>query len=64
MSAQVLMVAEKPSICTSIAQALGGPDMISRGKSPPIYEFQGLFQNKPVMFRVTSVTGSSDYIYL
>jgi DNA topoisomerase-3 len=53
----VLMVAEKPSICTSIAHALNKGNMETRGRSPPVHEFQGLFLNKPALIRVTSVTG-------
>ena len=55
----VLMVAEKPSICNSIAGALAGglEHCRSRGRTPPVHEFEGKFQNKKVTFRVTSVTG-------
>ena len=54
----MLMVAEKPSICTAIAQALAkGRGMDSRGKSPPVYEFDGSFLGKSARIRVTSVTG-------
>jgi DNA topoisomerase III len=63
----ILMVAEKPSICTSVAEALfamynrtrgGGNDGLqARGRSPPVYEFHGMFQGKPSFIRVTSVTG-------
>ena len=53
----VLMVAEKPSIATSIAQALCKGKLEGRGKSPPIYEFDGTFLNKNVIIKVTSVTG-------
>ena len=54
-----MMVAEKPSICNSIAIALsGGLEFCnSHGKTPPVHEFTGTFQNKKVMYRVTSVTG-------
>ena len=54
----VLMVAEKPSICTSIAQALSNGDMKTRGKCPPVHEFEGMFKGKAAFFRVTSVTGN------
>ena len=57
MTINVLMVAEKPSICTSIAQALSRGNMTNHGKSPPVYEFNGTFLNKPAFIRVTSVTG-------
>ena len=55
----IMMVAEKPSICNSIAIALsGGLEFCnSHGKTPPVHEFTGTFQNKKVMYRVTSVTG-------
>ena len=53
------MVAEKPSICNSIAIGLaGGLDKCrSRGKSPPVHEFTGTFEGKPALFRITAVTG-------
>ena len=58
MSVSVLMVAEKPSICTSIANALcRGREMETRGRSPPVHEFQGTFNGAPAFIRVTSVTG-------
>lgn len=57
MSISVLMVAEKPSICTAIAQALSKNNMNSRGKTPPIHEFEGTFQGKQAFFKVTSVVG-------
>ena len=59
MAPIILMVAEKPSICNSIAAALAGglDNCRSRGRSPPIHEFAGSFQGRTVMFRVTSVTG-------
>jgi DNA topoisomerase-3 len=55
----VLHVAEKPSICTAIAKALsGGADMESRGRSPPVYEFDGSFlRHKHCRVIVTSVVG-------
>ena len=60
MSSQisVLMVAEKPSICTSIAQALSrGKKLETRGRTPPVHEFSGSFLNRNAFIRVTSVTG-------
>lgn len=57
MTISVLMVAEKPSICTAIAQALSKNNMNSRGKTPPVHEFDGTFQGKRAFIRVTSVTG-------
>jgi DNA topoisomerase-3 len=62
-SYSVLMVAEKPSICTSVAEALygmynkGGSKLQSKGRSPPVYEFNGQFMGRPSFFRVTAVTG-------
>ena len=53
----VLFVAEKPSIASSIAQALCPVKLESRGKSPPVYEFDGVFLNKSSTIRVTSVAG-------
>lgn len=57
MSATVLMVAEKPSICTSIAQALCKGKMETHGRSPPVHEFSGSFRGQSATIRVTSVTG-------
>ena len=53
------MVAEKPSICNSIAAALAGSldKCKTSGRSPPIHEFTGSFKGQIVTFRVTSVTG-------
>lgn len=58
----VLMVAEKPSICTSVAEALNQltgsrEKLTSRNRSPPVYEFLGTFLGKPASIKVTSVTG-------
>ena len=55
----VLMVAEKPSICNSIASALvsNKSDLNTRAGSPPVHTFRGTFRNEPVLFKVTSVTG-------
>lgn len=65
MTVSVLMVAEKPSICTAIANALSASNnskMETRGRSPPVHEFTGTFKSKQgefhnAFFRVTSVTG-------
>ena len=57
MSVSVLMVAEKPSICNSIAQALSKGKMESRGRTPPVHEFTSTFMGKSAFIRVTSVTG-------
>ena len=56
----VLHVAEKPSICSAVAVALArGQDLGQRGRSPPVYEFEGEpFQGHAhVTTRVTSVVG-------
>jgi DNA topoisomerase-3 len=53
----VLMVAEKPSICNSIADALSHGKCDTRGGSPPVHEFGGNFHGRPCTFRVTSVVG-------
>ena len=41
----ILMVAEKPSICNSIASALAGglEHCKSRGRTPPVHEFKVFF---------------------
>lgn len=52
-----LMVAEKPAICNAIANGLSGGAMESRGRTPPIHEFEGDFRGERVLFRVTSVVG-------
>lgn len=52
---KVVMVAEKPSISRSIAEALSNGKFEScKGYSKflPVYEFEGMFQNKRVLFRV------------
>jgi DNA topoisomerase-3 len=56
------MVAEKPSICTSVAEALnqlaGNKNrLVSRNRSPPVYEFEGTFRGRSATIKVTSVTG-------
>jgi len=55
----VMMVAEKPSICNSIASSLAGglEHCRSRGKTPPVHEFEGTFLGHRCLYRVTSVTG-------
>lgn len=58
MVLNVLMVAEKPSICTAIAKALSNDHMETRGRSPPIHEFSSSFlRHDSVRYKVTSVTG-------
>ena len=51
------MVAEKPSIATSIAKALDTGDLVQSGKTPPIFEFSGTFKGQSICYRVTSVVG-------
>lgn len=58
MTISVLMVAEKPSICTAIASALSRGQMETRGRTPPIHEFQGNFQGKPAFFRYFFLSSS------
>ena len=54
----ILMVAEKPSIATSIAQALSPNKSVENlCKSPPCYEFYGHYEGKESFMRITSVTG-------
>ncbi|CAG9310955.1 unnamed protein product [Blepharisma stoltei] len=56
----VLMVAEKPSIAKSIAEALGGNNVEKRqgaSKICPVYEYNGRFFDEPAHFIVTSVAG-------
>ncbi len=56
---RVLMVGEKPSIAQSIAQFLspGGQFETRSAIGTPVHEFGGRFQDKPCLFRVTSVAG-------
>lgn len=56
------MVAEKPSIALSIAEALcGGSENFKKGvsyaRSLPVYTFGGYFKGKSAKFKVTSVAG-------
>ena len=58
--AQVVMVAEKPSIALSIAQALSGGKFEKRtsvARSCPIYVYNGTFKGHKATFKVTSVAG-------
>jgi DNA topoisomerase-3 len=57
MTVSVLMVAEKPSIATSIASALCFGQQLQSRKSPPIYDFEGKFKGMECIYRITSVTG-------
>jgi DNA topoisomerase-3 len=52
-----LMVAEKPSICNAIAEALSGGRHESRGRTPPVHEFNYPFMGGPCRMIVTSVVG-------
>ena len=53
----VMMVAEKPSICNSVAQALSGGNFETHGRVPPVHTFRGFFQGAPANIKVTSVVG-------
>ena len=55
----IMMVAEKPSIALSIAEAMSNNFVLKKGiaKQIPIYTFKGTFQGHPASFRVTSVAG-------
>lgn len=56
----VVMVAEKPSIALSIAQALSGGKFDKRtgpAKQCPIYTYSGFFKGHKATFKVTSVAG-------
>ena len=53
----VIMVAEKPSICNSIAQALSGGKHETHGKTPPVHTFRGNFRGQQANIKVTSVVG-------
>ncbi|PRW60157.1 DNA topoisomerase 3-beta isoform X1 [Chlorella sorokiniana] len=53
----VLMVAEKPSLAKSIAEFLSEGRMSSRHSNLDVHEWQGSFQGRPALFRMTSVIG-------
>lgn len=57
MAPSVLMVAEKPSIASSIATFLSHGRMSSRRSHLEVHEFDGSFRGTPVRFKVTSVIG-------
>ncbi|XP_030507422.2 DNA topoisomerase 3-beta isoform X1 [Cannabis sativa] len=54
---KVLMVAEKPSIALSIANALSRAHMSTRRGSTDVHEFDGNFLGFRAQYRVTSVIG-------
>jgi DNA topoisomerase-3 len=53
----VFMVAEKPSICNAIAQALSGGKHETHGKTPPVHTFRGNFRGHQANIKVSSVVG-------
>ena len=57
----VLMVAEKPSIATTLAEVLSGNSRVlkRKGKSPssPVHEFGAEFQGRAAHFKITSTVG-------
>ena len=57
MVAQVFMVAEKPSICNAIAQALSGGKHETHGRTPPVHTFRGSFRGQQANIKVSSVVG-------
>uniref|UniRef100_A0A1A9ZLV4 DNA topoisomerase n=1 Tax=Glossina pallidipes TaxID=7398 RepID=A0A1A9ZLV4_GLOPL len=56
---KVLMVAEKSSLATSLAQILSNGKCSSRkaNNNCPVHEWTGQFRNQTVLFRMTSVCG-------
>ncbi|KAK8805506.1 hypothetical protein WA158_002162 [Blastocystis sp. Blastoise] len=57
MVLNVLMVAEKPSIASSIAGILSEGKAQPKGGKLPVYAYSGKFQGRDANFRVTSVAG-------
>ena len=57
MVAQVFMVAEKPSICNAIAQALSGGKHETHGRTPPVHTLRGSFRGQQANIKVSSVVG-------
>ena len=57
MRVNVLMVAEKPSIAATVANALSGGDFDSQRGGMPVHEYEGDFRGFPARFLVTSVAG-------
>ena len=56
----VVMIAEKPSIALSIAQALSNNKFTKKtgpARSCPIYVYSDFFKGKKATFKVTSVAG-------
>ncbi|CAN0870597.1 DNA topoisomerase 3-beta [Linum grandiflorum] len=53
----VLMVAEKPSIASSIASVLSHGKMFTRKGSTDVHEFDAMFLGFPAHYKVTSVIG-------
>lgn len=54
----VCCVAEKPSVCEAIAAGLSKKSAVSRKQSsPPVLEFEGVFEGVRATFRVTCVMG-------
>ncbi|CAN0870631.1 DNA topoisomerase 3-beta [Linum grandiflorum] len=53
----VLMVAEKPSIASSIASVLSHGKMFTRKGSSDVHEFDAMFLGFPAHYKVTSVIG-------
>lgn len=49
---EVLMVAEKPSIASSIASVLSKGKHTSYGGKLPVHVFEGTFQDQTVLFKV------------
>lgn len=49
---EVLMVAEKPSIASSIASILSKGNHSTRGGKLPVHFFEGKFLNQTVQFKV------------
>jgi len=57
MAPSVLMVAEKPSIASSIANFLSHGRTSSRRSYLEVHEFDGTFRGVPVRYKITSVIG-------
>lgn len=57
MVVSVLMVAEKPSLASSIAQFLSGGQLSSRRGALDVHEWRGNFRGESATFKMTSVIG-------